>query len=136
MILSSALLCMALNVYYEARGEPISGQMAVAHVTWTRAKHDQTQICKVVVKAKQFSWTADKLKRNKAGRYVLVGGIPKDKAAWESALFVAKFAILSGGRFDPTYGATHFHAHYVSPEWRKSMRKVRVVGNHIFYKQI
>lgn len=52
MTLSEALLCLALNVYFEARGEPIIGQYAVAHVTLNRVKENNSTVCKEVYKSR------------------------------------------------------------------------------------
>jgi len=51
------LLCLAMNVYFEARGEPDSGQQAVAHVTLNRARENADSVCSEVYKRNQFSWT-------------------------------------------------------------------------------
>jgi spore germination cell wall hydrolase CwlJ-like protein len=55
MILEYALLCLSLNIYYEAGYEPPEAQMAVAMVTLNRAHHKQTEVCNVVFAKKQFS---------------------------------------------------------------------------------
>ena len=54
--------CLALNIYHEARGERVEGQIAVAHVTMNRVNHEKwpSTICEVVYQPKQFSWTHDK----------------------------------------------------------------------------
>jgi spore germination cell wall hydrolase CwlJ-like protein len=82
MLIKSALLCLALNVYFEARGEPIQGQYAVAHVTLNRVKENKSDICSEVFKKNQFSWTAHKFK------------IPSDKdKSWQLAQDVARKVI-------------------------------------------
>ena len=55
MLISTAALCLALNVFHEARGEFIPGQYAVALVTLNRAEHDPAKVCDVVFKRHQFS---------------------------------------------------------------------------------
>lgn len=92
MILHAALLCLALNVHFEARGEPIEGQLAVAHVTINRAKENKTDICHEVFKKGQFSWTKH--------RY----SIPKGPA-WEQSKKVAQQSLNVK---DIVKGATYF----------------------------
>lgn len=92
MILHAALLCLALNIHFEARGEPIEGQLAVAHVTINRAKENKTSICHEVFKKGQFSWTRH--------RY----SIPKGPE-WENSKKVASLSLKSS---DSVKGATYF----------------------------
>ena len=56
VVLTAAVVCLALNIYNEARGEPEEGQLAVAYVTINRAAGKRTKICDEVFRAKQFSW--------------------------------------------------------------------------------
>ena len=125
------LTCLALNVYYEARSEPMDGQYAVAHVVLNRVADDAfpDDACKVVKqgyhKGKhrcQFSWYCDGKSDN-----------PKDKMSWIVAQVVA-YNTLYGHHKDNTHGATHYHATYVSPWWRKHYDKTVAHGSHIFYK--
>ena len=125
------LTCLALNVYYEARSEPMDGQYAVAHVVLNRVANDAfpDDACKVVKQGYhkgrhkcQFSWYCD----GKSDK-------PKDKMSWVVAQVVA-YNTLYGHHKDNTYGATHYHATYVSPWWRKHYDKTVAHGSHIFYK--
>lgn len=125
-MLTEALLCLALNVYHEARGEPIEGQRAVAVVTMNRAGWDQSKICDVVFEPHQFSWTTDH-KRKGTEAYM-----PKDEKAWAIAKRVA--ANVKYQRVpNPVGTATHFHTPAVSPAWSKKFKRVNRIGNHIFY---
>ncbi|MDY7537535.1 cell wall hydrolase [Undibacterium sp. 5I1] len=128
MILTTAALCLAINIYQEARGEPILGQYAVASVTMNRAK-EPDKVCKTVLARKQFSWTTKLVK----GERLLKAGEPKDKDAWRTAQIIAKVT-LEGRMMDMTKGATHYHADYVRPYWCSSMKETNVLGRHIFYK--
>ncbi len=56
MVMTTAMLCTALNIYWESRSEPLHGQHAVAQVTFNRAQRDPSKVCKVVFEPKQFSW--------------------------------------------------------------------------------
>lgn len=129
MLLTAAALCLAMNVYHESRGENVAGQYAVALVTMNRAEHDRKNVCKVVLKPKQFSWTTGLVK----GKALKLKGEPKDKQSWATAQSVAK-VVLSGRMYDFTSGSTHYHTLAVRPVWRKSMLATKVVGQHIFYK--
>lgn len=132
MILESAVLCMALNIYHEARSEMIPGQYGVANVTMNRAKSDD-DICRVVTQKAQFSWT-QKLVTKQGGKFVLKpAGYPKDEAAWNLAWRVATYA-MSNRHIDFTQGATHYHATNVSPAWRSAVTKTKRMGAHVFYK--
>lgn len=123
-MLEAAILCMALNIYYESRSEPVSGQQAVALVTMNRAKGDPSRVCDVVFAPRQFSWT------NPGVTTVP----PLDLVAWKTAMATAKVTV-TGKLADFTRGATHYHADYVRPIWRHAMRPLRLVGvgHHVFY---
>ena len=122
MILAKALLCLALTVYHEARGEPLLGQKAVAYVTVNRAD-SQHEVCKVVYEKNQFSWTSDpKLQ-------------VKDNFAFSEAKQIAREVLSDQDKSeDPTNGATHFHNNKVKPAWSKRFKRTLKVGNHTFYK--
>lgn len=120
MFIKSALLCLALNVYFEARGEPIQGQYAVAHVTLNRAKQNSSTVCSEVFKPKQFSWTNQKFK------------IPHKKdESWIQAQEVARKVITMK---DITDGATYFHSKGCRNTSIFKKKKITTrIGGHIFY---
>lgn len=124
MLVQGALLCLALNIYHEARGEPLMGQIAVGTVTMNRAKWDVKEICPVVYAPKQFSWTS--LKKNPHSHP------PAHDKSWQRAQELAN-RIINGEVEDVTKGATYFHAHRVKPGWRHAFERTVVIGNHIFY---
>ena len=109
------LKCLVDNVYYEARGEPIKGQVLVARVTLNRARdfHDG-DICKAVYAPYQFSWTKGYKKK-------------PNPEVYERA---AKAAYMSLWYHKPVY---YFHSKYIKPEWAKKKIIVAKVGNHVFY---
>jgi N-acetylmuramoyl-L-alanine amidase len=130
-MLSAALMCLALNVYHEARSEPVVGQYAVAHVTINRVQSNRwpNDVCKVVKQGYhkgrhrcQFSWYCD----GKSDK-------PYEELAWAKSLIVAD-NVLSGRILDITHGATHYHARYVRPYWSKKLLKTVAYGSHKFYK--
>ena len=129
------LRCLAENVYFEARGEPLQGQYAVAEVTLNRvaSPHYPDTICAVVHDTRwdsrrgrvvaHFSWTALQLK---------LGFTPGD-AAWQEAMAVAT-AVYDGTHQPVVPGALFFHATYVQPYWAKSKVRIAQIGNHVFYR--
>jgi len=130
-MIEAMLTCIALNVYHEARSEPMAGQYAVAHVVLNRVAHESfpDDACKVVYqgysKGKhkcQFSWYCD-------GK----SDTPREKTHWLYAQVVAH-NVIRGFHKDNTEGATHYHANYVSPWWNKHYDKTVTHGSHIFYK--
>ena len=130
MIIEGAFLCLALNVYKEARGEPFVGQQAVALVTLNRvaaAKGDR-DVCAVVLARKQFSWTITDVRDGK----LLPGKVPdRTSKAWKRAERAALEAVFMR---DFTGGATHFHAIKIKPYWSASLERVGQWGNHYFYR--
>jgi len=121
----SDLLCLALNIYHEARNQSLEGQTAVAYVTLNRLKAKSSPtVCDVVFKDGYFSWTKDNQK---------VNGWPTDKAAWETAQRIARTA-LADPAADPVKGSTYFHTTAVAPEWAPSKIRVARIGDHIFYR--
>lgn len=118
--------CLALNIYFESRGESAIGQEFIGWVTLNRVIDQKfpNTICEVVWEDKQFSWTHD----GKSDK-------PKDKDAWATAQAIADQVIQSYGVIrDPTEGATFFHADYANPYWNTSVKKVVQIDKHIFYK--
>ena len=116
--------CLALNIYHEARGEPIMGQIAVAHVTLNRVadKRWPNNICDVVYQRKQFSWT-----------HMVKNHKPKKGDHWNIAKSIAK-DVIDGVDEDNTDGAVYYHADYVNPVWNRKLTITTKIGAHIFYK--
>ena len=122
--------CLAQAVYFEARGEPYEGQLAVAQVVLNRVVDDRypNSICAVVFENEtwrhrcQFSFACD-------GR----SDRPRNLGAWIDALKTARLA--STGRLrDLTYASTHYHAEYVKPKWAKRFLRTVKIGRHAFYR--
>ena len=117
--------CLALNIYFESRGESRVGQEFVGWVTLNRVMDSDfpTSICDVVWDSYQFSWTHD-------GK----SDTPQDKTSWATAQVIAAEVIEAYGvESDPTEGATYFHATHVKPSWTKKFDRVVQIDNHIFY---
>lgn len=117
-----SLQCLARNVYYEARGESIAGQYAVAEVTMNRKAslgYPKT-VCEVVYQKDAFSWTALQVEAP-AGE------------AWQRALKVAQ-DVYYGRRHPELHGVLHYHATYVQPDWSREKERVARIGRHVFYR--
>lgn len=125
-----SILCLALNVFKEARGESIIGQQAVALVTLNRVKQDglNGDVCATVFAPAQFSWTTTDTRNG-----VLLPGKRPDRnsSEWKRAHAVAIEAITMR---DFTGGATFYHERSIKPYWVKEVRRVGRWGNHVFYK--
>lgn len=137
-MLESALLCLALNIYHEARGEPPAGQAAVAQVTLNRAAEKNRSVCKVVFRPKQFSWTNDHVIYDAKGNVLQLkqSAKPEEAEAWDRAIRIASKALRGLIRVDSVGRATHYHTPEVKPGWRKEGIKLTQIGQHIFYKRI
>lgn len=116
--------CLALNIYHEARGESVMGQIAVAHVTLNRVADRRwpSTICEVVYQPKQFSWT-----------HMVSNRTPRNGFNWTRAQNLAQ-AVIDGVDEDNTDGAVYYHADYVNPVWNRNLTVTTVIGAHIFYK--
>jgi spore germination cell wall hydrolase CwlJ-like protein len=127
---ASALRCLALNVYWEARSSSPEDQRAVAHVTLNRVASPDFpgSICAVVRQGGearhrcQFSWRCD----GKSDR-------PANPEAWRKAMEVARQA-LAGTHSDPTGGALFFHHASVRPDWADRRTRTVRIGPHVFYR--
>lgn len=122
MIATTAAVCLALNVFYESRSEPLEGQIAVAYVTHHRAKENPNNYCKVVFAKNQFSWT----KENKDGT------INPNSKEWKQAVKVSQTFLWY---YDRTDKATYFHRKGLKPKWSLDFKKVATIGKHVFYKE-
>ena len=125
IITTAAAYCLALNVYFEARGEVPDAQYMIAEVVMERAysKGYPKDICDVVWQEGQFSWTSD----GKSDK-------PKDDVSWLQAQIVANTVLLYGSEYNT--GATHYATRDAHPWWAKDkdMEVVGMYGNHIFYR--
>ena len=140
------IVCMADNIYWEARNQPVKGMWAVALVTDNRVedKRFPNTHCEVIKQGPtskwwyeehgkivpirhrcQFSWFCDG-KSDDIPVY--------DIDVYRTALIIAQRVFFGSYSKDITEGATHYHADYVFPAWRKQKTKTLVVGNHIFYR--
>jgi spore germination cell wall hydrolase CwlJ-like protein len=119
---SDALQCLAGAIYFESKGEPLVGQLAVAEVIINRAKSGRfpSDVCDVVTQRGQFS-------------FVRGGRIPTISAgkAYRTAIAVAKVALASAWN-SPAPKALFFNTPNRAPGGR--LTKIAAIGNHIFYR--
>lgn len=129
----SEFVCLALNDYFEARGESLAGRLAVAKVVVNRAmdRRYPSNICSVIKQNKarvmhrcQFSWYCD-------GR----SDTPYNRTAWARSLKLAAAVLQKDSSIvDSTGGALWYHAAFVHPKWADNLEVTSVVGGHIFYR--
>jgi N-acetylmuramoyl-L-alanine amidase len=130
--MSDQIECLAMNIYHEARGEPIAGQYAVAEVTLNRTRSSEfpASVCKVVYQkhwnpsrkeiVHAFSWTGQTVTTN------------THSAAWRQAWEIAR-TVLTHNRKPTMEGALYYHSVDVKPEWSHSHKRLAIIGRHIFY---
>ena len=136
--------CLAKNMYYESRNQGLAGQLAVSLVVMNRVKDSRypNTVCGVVEQGPtreswkkngtyypirnrcQFSWFCD----GKSDE-------PKEPITYKRLLDLALVLVYDDIQIvDFTEGATHYHADYVFPAWRKSKTKTVEIADHIFYR--
>ena len=130
--------CLASNIYWEARNQPIIGKLAVANVTLNRvaSKRYPNTICGVVTQTRyypsgridlhscQFSWYCDGLKDEPIETW----GFSYEES------FELAVSFLEKRPMDVTEGALYYHNLDVEPSWAKSLDRVVLIEDHIFYK--
>ncbi|KUJ85664.1 hydrolase [Ruegeria marisrubri] len=122
--------CLAEALYFEARGESVKGQFAVAEVILNRVATSRfpDTLCGVIKQGTgkkyqcQFTYTCDGLKE-----------VIREKKAYERVAKVARLAI-DGAVTDLTDGATHYHTKAVRPSWSRVYKETARIGVHIFYR--
>lgn len=123
--LTEQLRCLAGAVYFESRGEPLYGQLAVAEVVINRAEDRRwpASYCGVVYQRNQFSFV-------RSGR---MPQIRTSSAAWQRAKAVAKIA-HEGLWESEASEAVYFHANYVRPSWSRRKTRLAQIDTHVFYR--
>lgn len=140
------MVCLAENIYFEARNEPIEGMYGVAFVTMNRVKSDlfPDSICEVVKQKTrvesignqrvvcQFSWYCESKPKYISQNRLLTR---EDNRVYDEILQLSIFFYANYERMkDPTKGALFYHADYVNPRWRNVTKTVQI-GRHIFYQR-
>ena len=139
MLIETALMCLALNTYHEAKNQSMIGQVATAQVVMNRVADSRypNTVCEVVkqgpkykgsdvpVRHKcQFSWFCDG-KSDEPRR---------DSKEWRMAQEYARIVLSGRIVLDVTEGATHYHATYVKTSWAKTKTRTTRIESHIFYR--
>ena len=125
--------CLADNIYFESRSEPLKGQKAVALVTMNRTNSElfPKTVCEVVKQKKknvcQFSWWCDPKTRSVHKQRNV------NKDVYQQVQVVATDVFLNYHMMeDVTKGALFFHAEHINPRW-KTKRRTAKIGQHVFY---
>ena len=122
--------CLSEAIFYEARSESVTGQMAVAEVIYNRVRDHRypNSVCEVVYQGSerttgcQFSFTCDgSMNRGPRGW------------TWDRAQTIASH-VMMGLAKPQTGNATHYHTDYVDPVWNKQLVHTETIGTHIFYR--
>ena len=118
-----SLRCLAGAIYFESKGEPLAGQLAVANVIINRTKSGRfpTEICSVIKQRGQFGFV----------RRGLIPSIDEGRAAWRTAMAVAKVALVAAWD-SPAPRALYFNTPDRVPAAR--LTRIASIGNHIFYR--
>ena len=136
-------MCLAKNIYFEAKNQGTAGWAAVASVTLNRVNDTRypNSICEVVYQGParpswkdpelmipirhkcQFSWYCD-------GK----SDVMRNTSKREEIIKFAEYVLSTKFDLDITDGATHYHADYVYPAWAKTKTKTIEIGDHIFYR--
>lgn len=122
--------CLSEALYFEARGESVKGQFAVAEVILNRVDSPQypDSVCGVINQgtgrkyACQFTYTCDGLAEN-----------INEKGAWSRVSKIAAI-MLDGADSHLTNGATHYHTRAVRPSWSRKFARTAAIGVHYFYR--
>jgi len=120
---SRELECLAAGIYFESKGEPLSGQLAVGEVIANRADSGRfpSTYCGVLFQRGQFSFV-------RRGTWP---HISRDSRSWETAVAIAKI-VDQDLKDSAAEGALYFHAKRVRPGWHR--KRVASIGNHIFFR--
>jgi hypothetical protein len=117
--------CLATAVYFEARGESLEGQLAVARVVMNRAASGRypPSWCATVKQPWQFSFV----------RHGQFPAINHSSAAWRKAQAITRLA-MSNAVPSISNDVLWYHADYVAPTWRRNLQQASRIGQHIFYR--
>ncbi len=122
--------CLSEALYFEARGESVQGQFAVAEVIMNRVDSASfpSTLCRVIRQGTgqkfrcQFTYTCD-------GRSERIN----DRAAWNRVAKIARI-MVDGKTRELTNGATYYHTRAVSPRWARKFQRTVAIGAHLFYR--
>lgn len=127
--------CAVINLYHEARGEPVEGQKMVVQVVINRTMHNKkfgSTLCKTIEEYKQFSWMLDldksymlysKQLQIPLSSYLNLKELVQEVISEQSKISLDKRRVF------------YYHTNKVKPVWRKNLKVHSVIGNHIFYTE-
>jgi spore germination cell wall hydrolase CwlJ-like protein len=116
--------CLAQAIYFESRGEPLDGQIAVAEVVLNRVddRNFPGTVCGVTRQGCQFSYTCD------GNSDTMKSGVAKARSEKLASL------MLAGRPRTLTDGALYFHTRSVRPDWSRRFARTTTIGHHMFYR--
>lgn len=119
------IVCLALNLYHEARGSTLADIMAVGFSTRNRTNPAKEKgYCDVIWQKGQYEWT----------RRPLAGIMPRERAAWERMVENARRIIVEDLP-DTTNGATSFYSRKITPPvWTRKATSRKVIGGHVYVR--
>ena len=126
------LNCLARNIYYEARGEPAAGQLAVAEVTMNRVESSRfpNSVCSVV---HEQNWDKRRERYVGAFSWTEFDALPRPRGeSWRRSMDAA-VAVYDEQAVPRVPGALFYHATSITPRWSVNMEPVAEIGRHTFY---
>ena len=142
-MIAEAIMCLALNAYWEARNQSHKGMIGVSQVVMNRVESEYfpNTVCEVVKQGPtRQSWKDPEVRipvKNRCQFSWYCDGkpdVPKNEKAWKKAQDVAFLVLYNKINLDVTEGATHYHATYVRPAWARTKTKTTRIEKHIFYR--
>ena len=134
--------CLAKNIYFEAKNQPLIGQLAVAIVVMNRVEDHRfpDTVCEVVQQGPTLAWTENFPVKNKCQFSWYCDGKSdeiKDHYTYNQLYVLAEGLVASNFKtlLDITDGALYYHADYVKPKWSRHFEKTVKIGRHIFYRR-
>ena len=127
--MTPTLMCLALNVFFEARGEPLDGKLMVIETTLNRVEDSRypDDVCSVVYEPYAFSWTHDDKSDDPLSYPYL------DRLKWEEIRQLVE-VVSKNEQILLGTNVTHYHKAGIEVFWSKHYEYVGLVGSHMFYE--
>lgn len=123
--MNNNIFWLGINIYHEARSEPIEGQVAVGHVVMNRAEKRNKSAKEIILQPWQFSW-------HNGNKFPPI----KDYDALSISFESAQKTIDERLKGNTLSGADHYFADYIDPpEWAINMTKIIKIGRHTFFRE-
>lgn len=127
-MVATSLVCLALTIWTESRGEPLQGQIAVASVVMNRVETGNSTVCGEVTKPSQFPWAKNKIRKHANDYIIYAKALPQGKT-WDHAIKVASEVLEGSQKLVPHIA--YFHNVHEHPKWK--LKREFALGRHIFY---